>query len=62
MNHDRARIAARALLANHVLAAVDALRTMRAHNAQARAAVGMDVNGGWRDGEPLVRVALVRTF
>jgi hypothetical protein len=51
-----------ALWANHVLAALDALRAARSHNAPLRETYHLDVGERWRNGEPELHAALVRRF
>jgi len=51
-----------ALLLNHVVAAVDALRAARAHNVPLQKNVEMQLGGNWRPGDPHFRAALVRRF
>jgi len=51
-----------AVWANHILAALDALRAARLHNAPLREQYHIEVAQGWRDGQREVHAALVRRF
>lgn len=51
-----------ALWANHLLAALDALRAARAHNAPLREQYHLELGQGWRGGERELHAALVRRF
>jgi hypothetical protein len=51
-----------ALWANHLLAAVDALRAARAHNAPLRQQYHLEVGQRMRHGQRELRAALVRNF
>src|SRR5262249_53911251 len=51
-----------ALLLNHVVSSIDALRAARAHNVPLQKNIQMQLGGNWRPGDPQFRAALVRRF
>lgn len=51
-----------AVWANHLLAALDALRAARMHNAPLREQYHLELGQGWRNGEREMHAALVRRF
>jgi hypothetical protein len=59
---DRRRYSTTAIWANHLTAALDALRAARIHNIPLQQDLRIKVKTSWRSGAPAVRAALERRF
>ena len=58
----RVKLLATVLMLNHLVAATDALRGARVHNAPLREEYHLELGERWQRGNPALRAALVRRF